>query len=69
MPNAEYQRLLRCTPAQLRDRLPAASGSLRALVGTLDDETLPAAVRNLGGHDLDTLAETLSAIDLSRHQR
>ena len=66
MPNPEYQRLLRCTPAQLRDRLPASSGSLRALIGTLDDETLHAAVRNLGGHDLQTLVETLSAIDDSR---
>lgn len=25
MPNPEYQRLLRCTPAQLRERLPAAA--------------------------------------------
>jgi pyruvate dehydrogenase E1 component len=69
MPNAEYQRLLRCTPEQLRERLPGADADaekLRALVGTLDDATLHAAIRNLGGHDLDALSEALSSIDDSR---
>jgi len=69
MPNAEYQRLLRCTPEQLRERLPGADAGaeeLRALVGTLDDATLHAAIRNLGGHDLDALSEALSSIDDSR---
>src|SRR6185295_102699 len=55
MSNPEYQRLLRCTPAQLRERLPAGDAELEALVGTLDDATLHAAIRNLGGHDLVTL--------------
>ena len=64
MPNPEYQRLLRCTPAQLRDRLPGSQpGALRALIGTLDDAMLHAAVRNLGGHDLAALSGALAAID------
>jgi pyruvate dehydrogenase E1 component len=70
MPNPEYQRLLRCSPAQLRDRLPDSSerhsGDLRAFAGTLDDATLHAAVRNLGGHDLRTLGGVLAEIDDSR---
>jgi pyruvate dehydrogenase E1 component len=63
MPNPEYQRLLRCTPAQLRDRLPGGDPVLAALVAKLDDATLHAAVRNLGGHDLAALDAALSAID------
>jgi pyruvate dehydrogenase E1 component len=66
MSNPEYQRLLRCTPEQLRERLPNESPELRALVGGLDDATLYAAVRNLGGHDLAALADAFAAIDDSR---
>src|SRR3984885_6842501 len=32
MPNPEYQRLLRCSPAQLRDRLPAGSAEITQLI-------------------------------------
>src|SRR5215218_11154242 len=66
MSNPEYQRLLRCTDVQLRERLPGEDPDLRALVGTLDDATLRAAVRNLGGHDLDALGEAFTAIDDTR---
>jgi pyruvate dehydrogenase E1 component len=66
MSNPEYQRLLRCTDAQLRDRLPGDDGGLRALVDALDDATLRAAVRNLGGHDLDALDAAFAAIDDTR---
>jgi pyruvate dehydrogenase E1 component len=66
MSNPEYQRLLRCTPAQLRERLPSGDAELEALVGTLDDATLLAAIRNLGGHDLASLDDALSAIDDTR---
>jgi pyruvate dehydrogenase E1 component len=66
MSNPEYQRLLRCTDAQLRERLPGDDIDLRALVDTLDDVTLRAAVRNLGGHDLDALGEAFRAIDDTR---
>ncbi len=66
MPNPEYQRLLRCTPAQLRERLPGDDGKLAELVASLDEETLHAAVRNLGGHDLQALDAAFDAIDDSR---
>ncbi|MDT0350465.1 transketolase-like TK C-terminal-containing protein [Pseudonocardia charpentierae] len=66
MSNPEYQRLLRCTDAQLRERLPGDDPDLLALVGTLDDAALRAAVRNLGGHDLDALGEAFTAIDDTR---
>jgi pyruvate dehydrogenase E1 component len=65
MSNAEYQRLLRCGPAELRQRLPDAPG-IDALVATLDDDALRAAVRNLGGHDLTTLERVLDEIDDDR---
>jgi pyruvate dehydrogenase E1 component len=65
MPNPEYQRLLRCTPAQLRERLPD-SPALQALVDTLDDATLHAAIRNLGGHDLQAVGDAFRAIDDTR---
>jgi pyruvate dehydrogenase E1 component len=68
MSNPEYQRLLRCTDAQLRERLPGGGTDpgLRALVDTLDDATLRAGIRNLGGHDLDALGEAFTAIDDTR---
>ena len=66
MSNPEYQRLLRCTPEQLRERLPAGDDKLAALVEGLDDETLHAAVRNLGGHDLAALRAAFAAIDDTR---
>jgi pyruvate dehydrogenase E1 component len=71
MSNPEYQRLLRCTDAQLRERLPGDArddddGGQRALVETLDDATLRAGIRNLGGHDLDALGEAFTAIDDTR---
>ncbi|MCY7344356.1 MAG: pyruvate dehydrogenase [Pseudonocardia sp.] len=66
MPNPEYQRLLRCTPAQLRERLPDESAELGALVAGLDDGALHAAVRNLGGHDLAALGDAFAAIDDTR---
>lgn len=66
MPNPEYQRLLRCDAAQLRDRLPAGDQALAGLVASLDDETLLAAIRNLGGHDLGSLDEVFASISDSR---
>ncbi|WP_405009472.1 transketolase-like TK C-terminal-containing protein [Kitasatospora sp. NBC_01539] len=69
MGNPEYQRLLRCTPEQLRDRLPG-TGSTREpigrLVADLDDTELHTAVRNLGGHDLGALLDAYDAIDDTR---
>jgi pyruvate dehydrogenase E1 component len=66
MTNPEYQRLLRCGPAELRERLPDADGPLRGLVDDLDDVTLLAAIRNLGGHDLASLDDAFAAIDDTR---
>ncbi|WP_448392901.1 transketolase-like TK C-terminal-containing protein [Mycolicibacterium sp. XJ879] len=69
MPNAEYQRLLRHDPDQLRDVLPGKgrdSAEIRRLIADLDDVTLSAAVRDLGGHDLDRLREAFAQIDDTR---
>ncbi|MEU3617026.1 pyruvate dehydrogenase [Streptomyces sp. NPDC006872] len=69
MENPEYQRLLRCTPQQLRDRLPgtgSGSGPIARLVADVDDDTLHGAVRNLGGHDLGALLDAYDEIDDSR---
>ncbi|MBJ8346704.1 pyruvate dehydrogenase [Antrihabitans sp. YC2-6] len=69
MPNPEYQRLLRCTADQLRERLPgegAERGALGELISQLDDETLLSAIRNLGGHDLAALSAAYRQIDDSR---
>jgi pyruvate dehydrogenase E1 component len=66
MTNPEYQRLLRCTPAELRDRLPGdgePSAGIAALAAELDDATLLAAIGNLGGHDLAALDAAFDAID------
>jgi pyruvate dehydrogenase E1 component len=66
MPNPEYQRLLRCTAAQLRERLPGGSQPVADLITGLDDETLTAAIRNLGGHDLAALDRAYASIDDTR---
>ncbi|MGW8813436.1 transketolase-like TK C-terminal-containing protein [Gordonia terrae] len=69
MPNPEYQRLLRCTPAEVRDRLPGTgdgSSEIAALIADLDDSTLAAAIRNLGGHDMSALTDAYRQIDDTR---
>lgn len=69
MPNAEYQRLLRCTAQELRARMPGddeRAPEIATLVAELDDATLTAAIRNLGGHDLDALRQAFADIDDTR---
>jgi pyruvate dehydrogenase E1 component len=69
MPNPEYQRLLRLTAAQARDRLPGAGPDaevIRSLLAGVPDDQLHAAIRNLGGHDLVSLGDAFAAIDDSR---
>ncbi|WP_072801703.1 transketolase-like TK C-terminal-containing protein [Rhodococcoides yunnanense] len=69
MPNAEYQRLLRCTAEELRLRLPGDGHSAPAVektIADLDDATLLRAIRNLGGHDVDALRDAYSRIDDTR---
>jgi pyruvate dehydrogenase E1 component len=79
MTNPEYQRLLRCTPAQLRERIPGElprgedaaehpddPEKIAALLSSIDDEAVHAAIRNLGGHDLGALIDAFDAIDDTR---
>lgn len=74
MTNPEYQRLLRCTPAELRDRLPGQGSAthpddpekIAALLQTVDDDAVHSAIRNLGGHDLGALLDAFDAIDDTR---
>ncbi len=69
MSNPEYQRLLRCDPAELRERLPGdgeGAAAIGGLVATLDDATLHGAVRNLGGMDLGALRDAFALIDDDR---
>jgi pyruvate dehydrogenase E1 component len=69
MTNPEYQRLLRCPPGQLRNRVPGDGPErdpVRALLADVTDEQLHAAIRNLGGHDLTALGQAFEAIDDTR---
>ncbi|HET9094695.1 MAG TPA: pyruvate dehydrogenase, partial [Solirubrobacteraceae bacterium] len=66
MPNEEYQRLLRSSPAELRERLPGSgrgSRELKRLAEQLDDDELARAIRDLGGHDLLDLLAALAETD------
>ena len=66
MANPEYQRLLRCTAAQLRDRLPGDgpdAGAIRQLLAGITDEQVHAAVPTLGGHDLAALGHAFAMIE------
>lgn len=69
MPNAEYQRLLRCSASELRRRLPGADAGadgIRSLIDAIDDSELVRSVRNLGGHDLGALRDAFARIDDTR---
>ena len=69
MSNAEYQRMLRRAPADLRATLPGdgpRAGEVAALLDGVPDDRLAAAVRNLGGHDLGALRESFAKIDDTR---
>jgi len=69
MPNPEYQRLLRCSAEELRERLPGngiGADQISTLIRDLDDHTLLAAIRNLGGHDLGALRAAYAQIDDTR---
>ncbi|WP_433675107.1 transketolase-like TK C-terminal-containing protein [Microbacterium gorillae] len=66
MPNAEYQRLLRCSASELRHRLPGADDAIRALLSEVSDAELVETIRNLGGHDLAALREAFAEIDDDR---
>ncbi len=68
MSNPEYQRLLRCTPEQLRERLPVGeeAATISSLLADVEDATLHSAIRNLGGHDLAAMRSAFAAIDDTR---
>ncbi|REE95075.1 transketolase-like TK C-terminal-containing protein [Thermomonospora umbrina] len=69
MPNAEYQRMLRRRPDELRSALPGTGPEARdvaTVIGAVSDDDLAAAVRDLGGHDLAALREAFEGIDDSR---
>ena len=69
MQNPEYQRLLRCTSTQLRERLPGNGDdrdSIVELISGLDDTAIAAAIRNLGGHDMSALLQAYRQIDDTR---
>jgi pyruvate dehydrogenase E1 component len=66
MPNEEYQRLLRSTASEARERLGGSDRhgrGLQRLIGEIDDEQLLRAIRDLGGHDLVDLSEAFSEAD------
>ncbi|MFC5219736.1 transketolase-like TK C-terminal-containing protein [Streptomyces coerulescens] len=69
MGNPEYQRLLRCSADELRARLPgkgSTAGPIADLVASLEDTSLLAALRNLGGHDIGALTDAFDAVDDTR---
>lgn len=68
MPNEEYQRLLRAGVDELPRRLLGddASDELRGLVLSVDPEVLADAIRDLGGHDIGLLVDTLGSVDAHR---
>ena len=67
MSNEVYQRLLRVSPAQLRDWLPKTSRyprDMTRLIGRWSDDDLQESFRNLGGHDFSMLREAFAQADL-----
>ncbi|CAN5352899.1 pyruvate dehydrogenase [soil metagenome] len=69
MSNPEYQRLLRCDADGLRQRLPGSGDDgieIARMIAEIDNPTLLAAIRNLGGHDIASLRAAYAAIDDSR---
>jgi pyruvate dehydrogenase E1 component len=66
MTNEEYQRLLRSSGAELRERLCGegrAKRSIERVLKELDDGELAVAIRDLGGHDLLDLLEAFKRAD------
>jgi pyruvate dehydrogenase E1 component len=66
MSNPEYQRLLRSSAAELRERLPGAgegAGAIATLLSELDDEQALRIIRGLAGHDLESLVHAFAEID------
>ena len=65
MSNEEYQHLIRCDGAQIRDQLPTGSerAALARLIASIPDPELPDTLANLGGHDLPELLRAFAAAE------
>ena len=66
MPNEEFQRMLRLDAAGVRERLPGGEKAIARLVKDLDDAEILAAVRDLGGHDIEALLDAYRSADAER---
>lgn len=69
MSNPEYQRLLRCSAAELRERLPGSdegAPAIRGLLDGLDDGEVMRVIRGLAGHDIPSLLDAFERIDDTR---
>jgi pyruvate dehydrogenase E1 component len=69
MSNEEYQWLLRSGHREVRDRLPgdgAEAEGIRQVISDIDDGELRAAIRDLGGHDLQALLDAYREADAVR---
>jgi pyruvate dehydrogenase E1 component len=68
MPNEEYQRILRVPAGEVAERVLTkdSSEAMRSLVASIPADELAAAVRDLGGHDLDLLIDTFDSVDQDR---
>jgi pyruvate dehydrogenase E1 component len=65
MTNEEYQRMLRSPVDEIRARVLETrdSGALKGAIADVDDDSLMAAVRDLGGHDLRLLLDAFAQAD------
>jgi pyruvate dehydrogenase E1 component len=69
MSNHEYQRMLRRSADDVRQSLPghgASAPAIAQLIADVPDTDLVAAMRNLGGHDLQALRDAYREIDDTR---
>ncbi|MEO8263091.1 MAG: 1-deoxy-D-xylulose-5-phosphate synthase N-terminal domain-containing protein, partial [Pseudolysinimonas sp.] len=69
MSNPEYQRLLRYSPGELRDRLPGdgpGADDIRALLADVADIDMPKIIAGLGGHDIAGLMNAFGEVDDTR---
>lgn len=69
MSNPEYQRLLRCSADEVRDRLPGVgegAHDIASLLLDLEDEQALRVIRGLAGHDIPSLIRAFDEIDDTR---
>lgn len=65
MGNEEYQRMLRCSAGDLRERLATGRyrSDLERSLSDLDDVEIVGAIRDLGGHDIGALLDAYRQAD------